>query len=63
MLDMKEAYLKARGEGFRLRLNSFDVAFLPGETPRLLETRCDHVDARRWRFHKLDAGLPTLALS
>ena len=53
---MKEAYLKARGEGFRLRLESFDVAFLPGETPRLLETRCDHVDARRWRFYKLDVG-------
>ena len=53
---MKEAYLKARGEGFGLSLNSFDVAFLPGEMPRLLETRFNCVDARRWCIHKLDLG-------
>ena len=58
---MKEAYLKARSEGFRLRLDSFDVAFLPGETPRMLGTRCDHVDVRRWRFYKLDLGSAYLA--
>ena len=53
---MKEAYLKARGEGFKLPMDSFDVAFLPGEMPRLLETRFDHVDARRWCFYELDLG-------
>src|SRR5215831_1823103 len=53
---MKEAYLKADGNGFRLPMDSFDVAFLPGEMPRLLETRFDHVDARRWCFYELDLG-------
>jgi 4'-phosphopantetheinyl transferase len=53
---MKEAYLKARGDGFKLPMDSFDVAFLPGERPRLLETRFDHVDTRRWCFHELDLG-------
>jgi 4'-phosphopantetheinyl transferase len=47
---LKEAYLKARGEGLRLSPDSFDVAFFPGEMPRLLETRFDPVDATRWCF-------------
>jgi 4'-phosphopantetheinyl transferase len=53
---LKEAYLKARGEGLRLSPDSFDVAFFPGETPRLLETRFDPLDAARWCFRKLDLG-------
>jgi 4'-phosphopantetheinyl transferase len=59
---LKEAYLKARGEGFRLFLDSFDVAFLPGEMPRLLETRSDPIDATRWHFCELHPGLPMLPL-
>jgi 4'-phosphopantetheinyl transferase len=58
---LKEAYLKARGEGFRLSLDSFDVAFLPGEMPRLLETRFDPVDATRWCFRELHLGSAYLA--
>jgi 4'-phosphopantetheinyl transferase len=58
---MKEAYVKAHGEGFGLATDSFDVAFLPGEMPRLLETRFDHVDVRRWCFYKLDLGPAYLA--
>jgi 4'-phosphopantetheinyl transferase len=58
---LKEAYLKARGEGLRLSPDSFDVAFLPGETPCLLETRFDPLDATRWCFRKLDLGSGYLA--
>ena len=58
---LKEAYLKARGEGLRLSPDSFDVAFFPGETPRLLETRFDPLDAARWCFRKLDLGSGYLA--
>jgi 4'-phosphopantetheinyl transferase len=53
----KEAYVKARGDGLSLRLDEFDVSFLPGEEPRLLETRHDPADARRWTLHALDPGL------
>ena len=58
---MKEAYLKARGEGFRLSLDAFDVAFLPSEMPRLLETRFNYVDAKQWCIYKLDLGSAYLA--
>ena len=53
---LKEAYLKARGDGLRLPLDTFDVAFAPDERPRLLETRFDPADADRWHFHELDLG-------
>jgi 4'-phosphopantetheinyl transferase len=52
----KEAYLKARGDGLGLALNAFDVAFLPGEMPRLIETRHDPLEAHRWALHELDVG-------
>ncbi len=58
---MKEAYLKARGEGLGLPLDSFDVAFLRDEIPRLLETRFDRADAARWFMHELDLGSAYLA--
>jgi 4'-phosphopantetheinyl transferase len=58
---LKEAYLKARGEGLRRSPDSFDVAFFPGETPRLLETRFDPLDAARWCFRELDVGSGYLA--
>ncbi|WJR80342.1 4'-phosphopantetheinyl transferase superfamily protein [Bradyrhizobium sp. NP1] len=58
---LKEAYLKARGDGLSLPLESFDVAFLPGEMPRLLETRFDPADAARWCLRELDMGSAYLA--
>jgi 4'-phosphopantetheinyl transferase len=50
----KEAYLKARGDGLSLPLDSFDVAFLPEEEPRLIETRQDPAEASRWTLQDLD---------
>lgn len=44
----KEAYLKARGTGLSISPSRFDVSFLPGEEPRLLETRPDQDEASHW---------------
>jgi 4'-phosphopantetheinyl transferase len=52
----KEAYLKARGDGLSLPLEQFDVAFLAGHDPRLIETRHDPAEVHRWTLHALEAG-------
>jgi len=50
----KEAYLKAKGVGLSLPLDQFDVSFLPDEEPRLVATRPDPAEARRWRLRAFD---------
>ncbi len=52
----KEAYIKARGDGLSHPLDQFDVSLLPGEDARLIETRPDPAEARRWRLKALDAA-------
>jgi 4'-phosphopantetheinyl transferase len=52
----KEAYLKARGDGLSLALEQFDVSFLPGDEPRLIETRHDPAEVHRWILHALEGG-------
>lgn len=49
----KEAYIKARGEGFSLPLDRFDVSLIPGEPAVLLRTRPDSDEALRWSLHEL----------
>ena len=52
----KEAYVKARGEGLSLPLDQFDVSLLPGESVRLIETRPDPAEARRWQLEALSVA-------
>lgn len=48
----KEAFVKARGEGLSLPLDSFDVAVTGA--PRILATRPDPAEAARWQLLALD---------
>jgi 4'-phosphopantetheinyl transferase len=44
----KEAWIKARGQGLSIALNSFEVSLAPGEPARLRATRPDPEEASRW---------------
>jgi 4'-phosphopantetheinyl transferase len=52
----KEAYIKARGEGLSLPLDQFDVSVEADAPARLLATRPDPEEARRWTLTDLDVG-------
>jgi 4'-phosphopantetheinyl transferase len=52
----KEAYIKGRGLGLALPLDSFDVSLAPAEPAALLATRPDADDARRWSLQQLEPG-------
>jgi 4'-phosphopantetheinyl transferase len=55
----KEAYVKARGEGLMVALDSFDVAVDhagAGATSLLLATRPNTADALAWDLRDLDVG-------
>jgi len=49
----KEAYIKARGLGLSLPLESFDVSLTPNEPAILRATRPDPEEAARWMFFPL----------
>ena len=46
----KEAFLKARGDGLTLALDSFDVTLAPDEPAALLRTRWSSDEHSRWRL-------------
>jgi len=56
----KEAYIKARGEGFSFPLKRFDVSLIPGAAAKLLAVRRsdsrntgDKSEVNRWTLHDL----------
>lgn len=49
----KEAYIKARGEGLSMRLDSFDVSLAPGETAALLKNHTDEAEVARWEMRAI----------
>ena len=46
----KEAFLKARGDGLTLALDSFDVTLAPGEPARLVRTAWSRRESDRWQL-------------
>ncbi|HEV2583522.1 MAG TPA: 4'-phosphopantetheinyl transferase superfamily protein, partial [Ktedonobacteraceae bacterium] len=52
----KEAYIKARGMGVSLALDSFDVALKPGDPAALLRSREDAREPMRWKLMELEPG-------
>ncbi len=54
---LKEAYIKARGEGLSIGLNQFDVSLVPGEATALLRTAWDIDEAQRWSLYNLTPAL------
>jgi len=51
----KEAYLKARGEGITVSLDSFAVSLAPGEPAELLGCDLDPGEIKRWKLRALEA--------
>jgi 4'-phosphopantetheinyl transferase len=50
----KEAYLKARGDGLAVDLDSFSVSLSPGEPAALLDVQGHPEEALAWSLRQLD---------
>jgi 4'-phosphopantetheinyl transferase len=49
----KEAFIKARGDGLSLALDSFDVTLAPGKPTRLVRTAWSREEPEEWQFADL----------
>jgi len=52
----KEAYLKAKGSGLSVPLDSFEVSLTPGEPAVLLKSQIDSQEPQRWSLLSLNPG-------
>lgn len=58
---LKEAYIKARGDGLHLPLDQFDVSLDVNVAQRLVGHRLDPDETTRWEVRPLDLGSPDYA--
>ena len=52
----KEAYIKARGDGLSLALDSFDVSLKPDDQDALLACRAAETDVKTWLLREVTVG-------
>ncbi len=52
----KEAFIKAKGEGFSLPLDQFEVSLAPGAPATLLRTEWDPLESDRWSLSEISPG-------
>lgn len=52
----KEAYIKARGDGLSLALDSFDVSLQPADQDALLACRAADTDIKTWLLREVTVG-------
>lgn len=57
----KEAYVKARGEGLSIPLDSFSVSFLENEVPGLVDHQGDPSETERWTIRDVSQSPETIA--
>ncbi len=50
----KEAYIKARGEGLSIPLDSFEVSVAPAERAGLFRNHVDEGEIERWEMHSVN---------
>jgi 4'-phosphopantetheinyl transferase len=53
----KEAFIKARGDGLQLALDSFDVSLAPGQPVAIVRTAWSHSEPTEWSLIDLSDGL------
>jgi len=52
----KEAYIKAIGGGMSIPLNQFEVTFVSGVPPQIIQIGGDRSEAARWALHHIHPG-------
>jgi 4'-phosphopantetheinyl transferase len=50
----KEAFIKAKGKGLSIPLDSFDVSISQGKQPAILRSSDDPMDLKNWKLFDLD---------